>query len=112
MVFDSYLVLLIRKYGKNSWAPWIASLFVDLGCYYRNTKLPDASTLVKNEKNRRFFLLMLYLVRSPFYQKYTKGYVDTIQSSWKGKPLVGMVATLIDDYQPLWENVFYYVNIN
>ncbi len=112
MVFSSNIVLLIRKFGKNSWHPWMLSLLIDSGCYLTRTSMSDKSTLVKDEKNRRFYLLMLYLVRSPFYQRYTQQYVESIKKSWENKPLVGMVSTLLQDYQPLWENVFYYINLS
>eukprot|EP00834_Sanchytrium_tribonematis_P007636 NODE_722_length_4463_cov_0.626489.p5 type:complete len:113 gc:universal NODE_722_length_4463_cov_0.626489:2076-2414(+) len=106
------IVLLIRKYGRTSWIPWICSLAIDSSCYYVRSNLKENSTLAKNEKNRRFYLLLLYLVRSPFYQAYTKQYVESIKNSWENKPLVGMVSTLIQDYQPLWESVFYYINLS
>jgi peroxin-16 len=71
-------VLSIRKFGKNSYAPWVLSLATEVGCLMTNFDLKtltykhSLTALEKEEVKRRRYLFLYYLLRSPFYNDFTK----------------------------------------
>ncbi|KAG8391738.1 hypothetical protein BUALT_Bualt01G0218300 [Buddleja alternifolia] len=94
-------VLLIRKYGTRSWFPWLTSLGVDLvgngiisfvTSLRRNNKEFRLSNLEKNELKRRKLLWMLYLMRDPFFTKYTRQRLDGTQKLLEVIPLIGLLT--------------------
>ncbi|CAK9145785.1 unnamed protein product [Ilex paraguariensis] len=76
-------VLSIRKYGLRSWYPWMVSLAVDLfgmgvlsytsmsRCSRKGQEF-HLSNPEKDEMRRRKLLWALYLMRDPFFSKYTR----------------------------------------
>jgi len=100
-------VLLIRRYGLRSWLPWLLSLALDatgMTVLYSTTVLPSykvgnhlrpAATMSKLEKNellRRQVLWALYLMRSPFFDCYTRQRLDNVEQILKPVPLFGTLA--------------------
>ncbi|CAH8354945.1 unnamed protein product [Eruca vesicaria subsp. sativa] len=86
-------VLFIRRYGIRSWIPWAISVSVDtLGMgILSNLKLCgdkskqiNSSQPEKNELRRRKLLWALYLMRDPFFTKYTSS-----QKKVEPVPLIG-----------------------
>ncbi|KAK4803424.1 hypothetical protein SAY86_003241 [Trapa natans] len=99
-------VLLIRKYGMLSWAPWFLSLAIDLlgaGIFspvslsktgQENQRfLP--STLEKDEMRRRKLLWALYLMRDPFFSKYTRQKLESTEKLLEPVPIFGMLTAKI-----------------
>jgi peroxin-16 len=75
------LVLALQKYGNRSWRPWLLSIFIELSTrvlrnYFYKKNTPGGyrllSTLEKEENKRRFRLLFFYILRGPFYEKFTR----------------------------------------
>jgi peroxin-16 len=66
----------IRRYGLGAWRPWLISLAVEFMAYQATIKRNESngfpSNLEKDEYSRRKRLFFLYLLRSPFYYRYTK----------------------------------------
>ncbi|KAJ0056437.1 hypothetical protein NL108_007471, partial [Boleophthalmus pectinirostris] len=58
--------------GKKSWKPWILSAVLELSSFavLNNTKFQ--TRWEKAEMRRRGFLLLYYLLRSPFYDRYSE----------------------------------------
>ncbi|KAL1924934.1 uncharacterized protein VTP21DRAFT_4588 [Calcarisporiella thermophila] len=108
-------VLAIRRYGKNSWRPWWISFILEIMArallheYYeiRGGKRTMTS-LEREEHTRRWYLLFFYVLRSPFYDNYTRSRLDGFIESWSKRPLLSLVAGIIQDYKPLWESVYFY----
>ncbi|KAG0236136.1 Peroxisomal membrane protein pex16 [Actinomortierella wolfii] len=110
-------VLAMRKYGQKSWYPWLLSLSIELlsrtslqtylkqrDCNRRIAGTP----LEKDEMKRRLWLFLYYVLRSPFYDRYTKERLHNFTESASRKPLISLVAGIVKDYQPLWESVYFY----
>ncbi|XP_022872554.1 peroxisome biogenesis protein 16 isoform X1 [Olea europaea var. sylvestris] len=94
-------VLLIKKYGTRSWFPWITSLTVDLisngvisyiTILRQNSKEFCLSNIEKHELKRRKLLWALYLMRDPFFSKYTRLRLDGTQKLLEPVPIVGLLA--------------------
>ncbi|KAM0946769.1 putative peroxisome membrane protein, Pex16 [Dioscorea sansibarensis] len=95
-------VLLIRKYGIRSWFPWVVSLAVDLTgisflSFATNPKHTDKescyqlSSSEKEEIKRRKRILALYLMRDPFFTKYTKNILEKGDRSFSQIPVAGFL---------------------
>lgn len=96
-------VLLVRKYGLKSWLPWCISLAVDLsgfGILSRvlmdrngsNSQPFHISDLEKNEMRRRKMLWALYLMRDPFFSKYTRQRFQSTGKVMETVPILGFLA--------------------
>nr|XP_011469102.1 PREDICTED: peroxisome biogenesis protein 16 [Fragaria vesca subsp. vesca]XP_011469103.1 PREDICTED: peroxisome biogenesis protein 16 [Fragaria vesca subsp. vesca] len=96
-------VLFIRKYGARSWIPWFLSLAVDftgMGILSRITSSTGGteeqqfhlSVPEKNEVKRRKLLWALYLMRDPFFSKYTRGRLERTEDMLGHIPVVGFLA--------------------
>ncbi|KAG0258836.1 Peroxisomal membrane protein pex16 [Mortierella polycephala] len=111
-------VMAMRKYGQKSWYPWFLSLAIELvsrtsikhflagrsGGNGRGSGTP----LEKDEMKRRLWLLLYYVLRSPFYDRFTKERLYNFCESASKRPLISLVAGVVRDYQPLWESVYFY----
>lgn len=96
-------VLFIRKYGLRSWIPWLISLTVDVtgyGFLSRITNLGHSSrkssivlsTAEKDEVRRRKLLWVFYLMRDPFFNKYTRHRLEHAEKFLSPVPIVGFIA--------------------
>ncbi|XP_037497423.1 peroxisome biogenesis protein 16 isoform X2 [Jatropha curcas] len=96
-------VLFIRKYGIWSWTPWFVSLamdFIGVGFITQVTKsshsgkqqqfgLTDSE---KDELKRRKLLWALYVMRDPFFSKYTRQKLERTEKLLEPVPLVGLLT--------------------
>ncbi|KAJ3089817.1 Peroxisomal membrane protein pex16, partial [Quaeritorhiza haematococci] len=71
-------VLALRKFGAKSWKPWTISLIMEL-CSLASAINPSTGSLRKDVRNvekdeyrRRMYSFIYYLLRSPFYERFTK----------------------------------------
>ncbi|EEF50445.1 conserved hypothetical protein [Ricinus communis] len=99
-------VLFIRKYGIRSWIPWFLSLAVDfigIGLLTQVTKsrhdgkgqqlsLTDSE---KDELKRRKLLWALYLMRDPFFNKYTRQRLESTEKVLEPVPIIGLITAKI-----------------
>lgn len=108
-----YLAL-VRKCEKSSWKPWLISIGLELFSLLPSNgwifETPDLSLLEADEIKRRQRLLLFYLLKSPFYQNYSKSVIDGVVKSTETTPLISIFSSMIKDYQPLWENYHFYTN--
>ncbi|XP_010518211.1 PREDICTED: peroxisome biogenesis protein 16-like [Camelina sativa] len=97
-------VLFIRKYGIRSWIPWAISLSVDtLGMgilanskwWGEKSKQIHFSGPEKDELRRRKLLWALYLMRDPFFTKYTRQKLESSQKTLEPIPLIGFLTEKI-----------------
>ncbi|KAI9597240.1 peroxisome membrane protein [Syncephalis fuscata] len=107
-------VMAIRRYGLGAWRPWLASFFIELLAYKAATQQRKgesmATTLEQDEFSRRKRLFLLYMLRSPFYYRYTKSRVDGVRNWLSSKPLLSLIGSIIGNYQPLWESLYFYTS--
>ncbi|KAE9595556.1 hypothetical protein Lal_00030594 [Lupinus albus] len=99
-------VLFIRKYGVRSWTPWSISLAID--CIANsihslvttsvaggNEQKFHLSALENDEVKRRKLLFVLYLMRDPFFSKYTRRRLESTEKVLEPLPIVGFLAAKI-----------------
>nr|CAD7400576.1 unnamed protein product [Timema poppensis] len=62
------------------------------------------------ELSRRTIALLLYLLRSPFFDKYTKHHLLRLLNTLsKHVPLMGLVLTPLAQYLPMWQDTYFYM---
>lgn len=99
-------VLLIRKYGIRSWIPWLISLAMDIigaGVLSQDTLLRvsrgdkriPVSVAEKDELRRRKLLWVLYLMRDPFFSKYTRRRLESTEKLLEPVPIIGFLTAKI-----------------
>ncbi|XP_038876429.1 peroxisome biogenesis protein 16 isoform X1 [Benincasa hispida] len=99
-------VLLIRKYGSRSWTPWFLSLAVDLlGTSFlsyatsasasRKGRRSCLSDSEKDELRRRKMLWAFYLMRDPFFERYTRRKLEGAEKVLEPVPFVGFLTAKI-----------------
>ncbi|KAJ1977454.1 hypothetical protein H4R35_002292 [Dimargaris xerosporica] len=110
-------VLAIRRWGPKSWVPWLLSLAIELGSRSLMNQRAGAhrlfgtrSQLEESELSRRTWLLLYYVLRSPFYERFTKPRLDGLIKTTSTKPLISLFTGILADYQPLWESVYFYTS--
>lgn len=99
-------VLFIRKYGTQSWTPWFLSLAMDVvgvgffpqvtlsGWGSKDRKF-QYTTSEKDELKRRKLLWALYLMRDPFFSKYTRERLDKAEKLLEPVPLFGALTAKV-----------------
>uniref|UniRef100_A0A3P8RMT5 Peroxisomal membrane protein PEX16 n=1 Tax=Amphiprion percula TaxID=161767 RepID=A0A3P8RMT5_AMPPE len=84
--------------GKQSWKP--CSCFND-------AKFQNGWE--RAEMRRRSFLLLYYLLRSPFYDKYSEEKIIFLLRLLADHiPGIGLVARPLMDYLPTWQKIYFY----
>ncbi|CAG8448609.1 11717_t:CDS:2 [Funneliformis caledonium] len=110
-------VFALQKYGNRSWKPWVLSIFIELLAkvffdHFYKKKVPGGyrwiSTLEKEEHKRRIRLFLFYILRGPFYEKFTRPKINNFCQSVSNKPILSLFGGILRDYQPLWENIYFY----
>ncbi|KAJ1963040.1 D-lactate ferricytochrome c oxidoreductase [Dipsacomyces acuminosporus] len=112
-------VITMRKMGRNAWKPWALSLLVELvsrqmirtDLYSGKDSAGTAAaerTVEKEELSRRKWLLLYYFLRSPFFDRFTESRLTRVAEWCNNKPLLSLVGALIQDYQPLWQQYYFY----
>ncbi|XP_020092478.1 peroxisome biogenesis protein 16 [Ananas comosus] len=99
-------VMFIRKYGIRSWKPWLVSLAVDLSSmsillhaasrpHRVGVKFYQLSTSEKDELKRRKLIWALYIMRDPFFTKYTKHHLEKADRYLSPVPLFGFLTAKV-----------------
>ncbi|KAJ2745266.1 hypothetical protein GGI20_002289 [Coemansia sp. BCRC 34301] len=110
-------VIGIRKMGKSDWRPWALSLLIELASrqmirtdLHADKSTPAERTVERDELSRRKWLFLYYLLRSPFFDRFTESRLTHIAEWCNNKPLLSLLGSLIQDYQPLWQNYYFYTS--
>lgn len=98
--------------GERSWKPFIASLVIEAASMRLITAAGKGARLYPAEKvevaNRKLNFL-LYLLRSPMYDRATKMTIDRVLKWMRQSiPLAGHVVEPIEDYLPTWRKTYAY----
>lgn len=99
--------------GEKQWPPWFLSLTIDL----ISLKILDnesRSQPVKVEDQRELFrrrlTLLLYILRSPFYDKYSKFRILAILNVLSTRvPLARLLTEPLKKYLPHWQSMYFYM---
>ncbi|XP_054625977.1 peroxisomal biogenesis factor 16 [Dunckerocampus dactyliophorus] len=95
--------------GKQSWKPWLASAALELSSFAVLYERRFDNRWEREEMRRRTFLLLYYLVRSPFYDRYSEEkIVFLLRLLASHVPGIGLVARPLLDYLPSWQKIYFY----
>ncbi|XP_071099909.1 peroxisomal membrane protein PEX16-like [Haliotis cracherodii] len=97
-------------FGLSSWKPWLISCGMDISSL---TMMGDPSDLNQNEKSelrRRTFMLLYYLLRSPFYDRYSQAKIIFLMKILADNiPGTSLLIRPLLAYLPTWQRVYFYV---
>ena len=100
-------VLAMFVCGENSWKPWLFSLAVDLSCLHKLQSKAALSKCEKDELLRRKATLLIYLLRSPFYDVYSKSKIlSLLDDLARWIPGLQLVSGPLKDYLPVWQKMY------
>ncbi|XP_070553803.1 peroxisomal membrane protein PEX16-like isoform X2 [Ptychodera flava] len=95
------------KFGQQSWKPWLLSCGLDVSSILMMGNTKDLNVNEEAEMKRRTVYLLYYLLRSPFYDRYSK--IIFLLSAMANKiPGVGLIARPLMEYLPYWQQVYFY----
>ncbi|XP_054587972.2 peroxisomal biogenesis factor 16 isoform X2 [Nothobranchius furzeri] len=95
--------------GKQSWKPWLVSGFLELSSFAVLSDARFQTRWEQAEMRRRGFLLLYYLLRSPFYDKYSEEKILFLLKLLADHiPGIGLVARPLMDYLPTWQKIYFY----
>uniref|UniRef100_A0A8C4ERV3 Peroxisomal membrane protein PEX16 n=1 Tax=Dicentrarchus labrax TaxID=13489 RepID=A0A8C4ERV3_DICLA len=95
--------------GKQSWKPWLVSGVLELSSFAVLGDKKFQNRWERNEMRRRTFLLLYYLLRSPFYDKYSgEKILFLLKLLADHVPGIGLVARPLMDYLPTWQKIYFY----
>ncbi|XP_034246926.1 peroxisomal membrane protein PEX16 [Thrips palmi] len=106
----------MMRFGPKAWRPYVLSLVLDvasLQMFRRADKAKIGSALSPRQKmelSRREVALLLYLLRSPFYDKYSKRRIQKLLDAFSNNlPLVGYILRPLAQYIPHWQETYFYM---
>lgn len=111
--------LAMQRWGrgdKKTWRPWLIGFSLEYGARQLAKRdfqerfaggLRGLTGLERDELKKRGWALGWWLMRGAFYENITKGWVQGFASKLKDKPLVGLVGTIIEDYDFLWDQYYF-----
>lgn len=99
--------------GKRNWLPWTTALILDLVSLQLITKEAKRAKLTKAEREemcRRRISLLLYILRSPFYDNCSRGKIYSVLDGVSSSiPFARFVAEPIAKYLPHWRKTYFYM---
>ncbi|XP_030773285.1 peroxisomal biogenesis factor 16 isoform X1 [Rhinopithecus roxellana] len=102
-------LLSLGLWGQRSWKPWFLAGVVDVTSL---SLLSDRKGLTRRERRelrRRTVLLLYYLLRSPFYDRFSEARIlFLLQLLADHIPGVGLVTRPLMDYLPTWQKIYFY----
>ncbi|KAJ0423825.1 peroxisome membrane protein [Aspergillus carlsbadensis] len=112
-----YALALQRWSGdKRSWRPWLIGFGMEYGCRQLSKAdfrervaggLRGLTGLEREELKKRGWSMGWWLMRSAFYENITKSTLKGLTGKMKGKPLLDLVGSIIEDYEYLWDNYYF-----
>lgn len=96
-------------FGQASWKPWLLSCGVDVTSLAVMGDSSDLNEEERSELSRRTLLLLFYLLRSPFYDTYSKtrilGFLKFMSDTVPG---LSLALNPLLDYLPTWQKIYFY----
>lgn len=96
-------------FGQNSWKPWLMSCTTDVSSLVLLGDSKDLNTVEQAEVSRRSLLLLFYLLRSPFYDQYSKvkiiGLLKYLSDTIPG---ISILLMPLLEYLPTWQKIYFY----
>ncbi|ELU06800.1 hypothetical protein CAPTEDRAFT_152987 [Capitella teleta] len=96
--------------SQQSWRPWMLAAGVDLTSMCLVGSPEKFNAQERKELKRRTYMMLLYMLRSPFYDKIAKSYIWSILGSVSNNvPLSRLAIGPLLDYLPWWQRTYFYV---
>ncbi len=93
--------------GEKSWKPWLLSLAVDMSSIHHLGSKKCLYKLEKDELLKRKVKLLMYLLRSPFYDRHSKAKLVAFLTLMGDKiPLIGAICKPLLQYLPVWQGMY------
>jgi len=97
-------------FGCSSWKPWLISLSMDLSSLHLHSRVSRMSKKDKAEMTRRTYALCYYLMRSPFYDSYTKRRLLGMLNTFADRiPIIGNICGVLAQAIPEWQRTYSYM---
>ncbi|XP_071452657.1 peroxisomal membrane protein PEX16 [Hetaerina americana] len=99
-------------YKDKPWRPWLLSLGLDLMSLKLNHSVRPSSMSPEEQKelSRRSIALVLYLLRSPYYEKVSAKPLHAVLNAMSNNlPLVGHICRPLIHYLPEWQRTYFYM---
>lgn len=117
LIYALLMQRLARRYGyegtkwRKAWSPWLTGLAIEY--ISRQMVKKDLagqtawgsnglSQLEKEEMTTRNWNLAWWGMRGAFYENVTKNLVRGVAERLKGRPILDLVAGVVEDYEALW----------
>lgn len=102
-----YVVMIMKK-GHSSWVSFLTSLLLDVTSFFLHSFKLALPKRVKDEIDRRAMFMVLYLFRSPLFEKIVQKPLIKLLSILKNLPLFGIIfANLLQLLISLQKHYFY-----
>lgn len=103
-------LLALKTSGKRSWIPWFVALGLDVTSLKLYSNVTDMNTEDDNVVRQRYANLLLYLLRSPMYDMYTKSIVEMILTLMSSKiPFARLICEPVMHYLHHWQDIYFYM---
>lgn len=103
----------VYRFGNNTWKPWLVSLLLDLVSLQLHKDDSALNNLTSREKlqlSRRYFSLLLYLLRSPFFDRYSRDRLFILLKCLGNRvPLANLICSPLIHYIPHWQKTYFYM---
>ncbi|CAL5872289.1 uncharacterized protein PFLUO_LOCUS6550 [Penicillium psychrofluorescens] len=101
---------------KRSWRPWLIGFGMEYGCRQLAKRdfrervaggLRGLTALEREELKKRGWSMGWWSMRGAFYENITKSWIQSVTDKMKGKPLLDLVGSVVEDYGYLWDNYYF-----
>lgn len=112
-----------KRHWKHAWTPWLVGIGLELlsrqlakqdltssssgGNHSRINGIKGLSIVEREEAARRRWGMGWWVLRGGFYENVSRGVVDGVVAKLKGKPLLDMVGSVVEDYGWLWDECYF-----
>ncbi|XP_035272391.1 peroxisomal biogenesis factor 16 [Anguilla anguilla] len=95
--------------GRKSWKPWLISALLEVTSFSLMSETKSLNRTERAEMRRRAFLLFYYLLRSPFYDRFSETKILFLLRFLADQiPGFGFVTRPLMDYLPVWQKIYFY----
>ncbi|XP_053623759.1 peroxisomal membrane protein PEX16 [Plodia interpunctella] len=104
-------LLAMRTFGTKAWKQWLVALSIDIASMRMYTRhMKELSYEQRLEISRRKLGLVLYLLRSPMYNGYSKNVIEGALTSLSNKiPFTSFICGPIIQYLSHWQDIYFYM---
>lgn len=99
--------------SQNHWPSWILSLIIDIASLNVFNRCARKALLSKEEEEelvRRRLGLLLYILRSPFYDKYSRNKIDALLDTISNSvPLAKYLTSAVKKNLPYMQSTYFYL---